>query len=163
MGMSRESATVDEIAAVYHARLPELCSVAAAILENTEEGRDAVQEAFARALRRRASFRGDGPLEAWLWRIVVNTARSRRRMIAPACPVRDEEGVVGTDVAPAAEIRSLLALLPERQRLVVFLRYYADLDYRTIADVLAISPGTVGATLTAGLASLRRRLEEVPA
>jgi RNA polymerase sigma-70 factor (ECF subfamily) len=160
--MGRESATAEEIAAVYHARLPELCSVAAAILQDTEEGRDAVQEAFALALRRRASFRGDGALEAWLWRIVVNTARSRRRVIAPALPAPDEEDL-GTDGAPAAEVRSLLASLPERQRLVVFLRYYADLDYRTIAEVLAISPGTVGATLTAGLASLRRRLEEVPA
>jgi RNA polymerase sigma factor (sigma-70 family) len=37
--------------------------------------------------------------------------------------------------------------LPERQRLALFLRYYADLDYATIAQALAISGGTVGATL----------------
>jgi DNA-directed RNA polymerase specialized sigma24 family protein len=36
--------------------------------------RDVVQEAFATAVRKRRSFRGDGPLEAWGWRIVLDTA-----------------------------------------------------------------------------------------
>jgi len=37
-------------------------------------GEDAVQEAFAKALRKRRSFRSRGTLEAWVWRIVLNTA-----------------------------------------------------------------------------------------
>jgi DNA-directed RNA polymerase specialized sigma24 family protein len=45
------------------------------------------------------------------------------------------------------------------RRLVVFLRYYADLDYSTIAEVLTISSGTVGATLTSARAALARALE----
>jgi DNA-directed RNA polymerase specialized sigma24 family protein len=45
---------------------------------------------------------------------------------------------------------------------VLFLRYYADLDYRRIAEVLEIRPGTVGATLNQAHAALRRLLEEVP-
>ena len=49
-----------------------------------------------------------------------------------------------------------VAALPERQRLAVFLRYYADLDYRAIATALAIEPGTVSATLNSAHASLRR-------
>jgi RNA polymerase sigma factor (sigma-70 family) len=52
--------------------------------------------------------------------------------------------------------------LPERQRLALFLRYYADLDYRTIADTLGIRPGTVAATLNAAHATLRSTLSEVP-
>jgi RNA polymerase sigma factor (sigma-70 family) len=51
--------------------------------------------------------------------------------------------------------------LPERQRLALFLRYYADLDYAAIADVLGVRPGTVAATLNAAHTTLRRRLEEV--
>ena len=50
--------------------------------------------------------------------------------------------------------------LPERQRLVVFLRYYADLDYRTIGQAAGIASGTVAATLSAAHASLRLDLEE---
>ena len=53
--------------------------------------------------------------------------------------------------------------LPERQRAVVFLRYWADLDYQSIADALEIEVGTVSATLSAAHSSLRRLLqEEVP-
>jgi RNA polymerase sigma factor (sigma-70 family) len=51
--------------------------------------------------------------------------------------------------------------LPERQRLALFLRYYADLDYRSIADVLGVEVGTVSATLSAAHSSLRRALSEV--
>jgi RNA polymerase sigma factor (sigma-70 family) len=51
--------------------------------------------------------------------------------------------------------------LPERQRLALFLRYYADLDYAAIAAALGISPGTVGALLHTARTSLRRTLEEV--
>ena len=51
--------------------------------------------------------------------------------------------------------------LPERQREALFLRYYADLDYVTIADALGISSGTVGATLSQARESLRKVLEEV--
>lgn len=56
--------------------------------------------------------------------------------------------------------RELIAGLPERQRMVLFLRYFADMTYDAIAETLEISPGTVGATLNAAHASLRGRLEE---
>jgi hypothetical protein len=45
-------------------------------------------------------------------------------------------------------LRVWIAALPDRQREVLFLRYYADLDYRTVADVLGIAVGTVSATLS---------------
>jgi len=56
----------------------------------------------------------------------------------------------------------LIVSLPERQRLALFLRYYADLDYRSIAEVLGVEIGTVGATLNKAHAALRQQLEEVP-
>lgn len=55
----------------------------------------------------------------------------------------------------------MIARLPERQRLTVFLRYYADLDYRTIAEVLEVELGTVSAALAAAHAALRRSILEV--
>ena len=58
-----------------------------------------------------------------------------------------------------AELRAALALLPERQRTAVFLRYYADLDYAAIGEALGITSGTVAATLNAAHAALRTRLE----
>ena len=58
-------------------------------------------------------------------------------------------------------VRVWIAGLPERQRLAVYLRYYADLDYRAIAAVLEVELGTVSATLSAAHRSLRKNLEEV--
>lgn len=40
-------------------------------------GKDAVQEGFAQAVKKRASFKGDAPLEASVWRIVINEAPSK--------------------------------------------------------------------------------------
>jgi RNA polymerase sigma factor (sigma-70 family) len=54
-----------------------------------------------------------------------------------------------------------VAALPERQRDAIFLRYYADLEYRQIALVLGVEVGTVSATLAAAHQALRERLEEV--
>ena len=62
-------------------------------------------------------------------------------------------------IATRAEDLGLpLGLLTERQREVLFLHYYADLDYTTIAQALGISSGTVGATLSAARQTLRGAL-----
>jgi RNA polymerase sigma factor (sigma-70 family) len=58
-------------------------------------------------------------------------------------------------------VRTWIAALPERQRLAVFLRYYADLDYRAIAAALEIEVGTVSATLASAHSALRKQLGEV--
>jgi RNA polymerase sigma factor (sigma-70 family) len=62
---------------------------------------------------------------------------------------------------PDATVRAWVAALPERQRLAIFLRYFADLDYRSIAAVLEVEVGTVSATLAAAHAALRRSFQEV--
>jgi DNA-directed RNA polymerase specialized sigma24 family protein len=46
----------------------------ATITGSYETARDLVQEAFARILRKRRAFRGEGSLEAWVWKIAVRTA-----------------------------------------------------------------------------------------
>ncbi|MEP6812856.1 MAG: sigma-70 family RNA polymerase sigma factor [Actinomycetota bacterium] len=144
----------DQLEALYRTRLPEFRRVAAAIAGDRELGCDAVQEAFAKAVRSARSFGGSGSLEAWVWRIVVNAARDARRR-RPVLAEPREHAQNGN--APALP----LELLTERQREIVFLHYYADLDYAAIANALAISPGTVGATLTAARLTLRGALQEV--
>jgi RNA polymerase sigma factor (sigma-70 family) len=152
----RRGATLEEIEAVYRRRLPEFRRVAAAIAGDRERGRDAVQEAFVSAVRARETFRAEAPLEAWLWRIVVRSANAARRDDAlPASPSPN-----GHPQEPDRELRATVALLPERERLVLFLRYYADLDYATIAELTGITSGTVGATLNSARQRLRSLLAE---
>ena len=145
---------------LYRSRFDVFARVAASVTGDSERARDAVQEAFATAVRKRRSFRGEGPLEAWVWRIVLNAARSDVRRGVPATHY-DEQAPVNGRPEHQAELRAVLAVLPERQRTAVFLRYYADLDYAAIGEALGIATGTVAATLNAAHAALRNRLEEV--
>lgn len=149
---------LESIEALYRARFGHFVNVARAIVGDPEAAVDVVQDAFADVIRARATFRSEGPLEAWVWRSVVNRARGHLRHRA-----RSSDPFLVADVAPreVSEIAPLIASLPERQRLVVFLRYYADLDYRTIASVLGVEIGTVSATLFAARTAVRRSLVEV--
>lgn len=130
--------------------------VASAIAGGPEAGQDAVQEGLARALASTHGFRRAGSVEAWLWKVVVNAARNARRS-----GQRMVELDAGTEVEADPRddaVRAAVAALPERQREVLFLRYYADLDYASIAAALEIRRGTVSATLNQAHASLRRLL-----
>jgi len=157
----RADRRLHEIEALYRERLPHFVRVAVAIVGDGERARDAVQEAFARCVRGRRGFRGEARLETWVWRAVVNAAYNARGRSAPVLldvePAGRENGY---EADLPSDLPLLLALLPERQRLAVFLRYYADLDYRAIATALEIRTGTVSATLHAAHAALRQALEQ---
>jgi RNA polymerase sigma-70 factor (ECF subfamily) len=141
---------------VYRARFGAFVRVARAITGDNELAADAVHDAFVQAVRNRRRFRGEGPVDAWVWRMVVNAAKKRVRRY----------DAVPLDVGDAPQngfgdpVRAAVAALPERQRLTLFLRYYADLDYEAIAAALGVAPGTVGATLNAAHAALRSSLRE---
>jgi RNA polymerase sigma factor (sigma-70 family) len=156
--------TAAALAELYESRYHRLLRVVEAIVGDPELAQDTVQEAFARVLRSRRAFRGEGSLEGWVWRTVINTARNARRDRRPAhaelADIVERPATANGDV-PDERLRVLIAGLPERQRLVLFLRYYADLEYEQIAAALEIKPGTVGATLTHAHNALGRLLQEV--
>lgn len=152
--------TAQAIEELYRGRYAAYRSGVAAISGSYEAAHDVVQEAFAQALRDREQFRGEGSLEAWVWRIVFRIAlrdRQRRR--------RDSklEELVATAPTPMPErdpqLAEALRRLPPRERLVVFLRYFADLSYADVASLLEISEGTVAATLAHAHTDLLMRLE----
>lgn len=159
------AARLEEIERLYRIRLADFLRVAAMICGDRETARDAVHDAFVNLVRARGGYRGEGTVEAWAWRAVVNSARKHRRnphVVAlaeapePLAPSSNGRHRSESD----DRFRLAVSLLPERQRLVLFLRYYADLDYRAIAEALDIRPGTVAATLNAAHAALRRTLQE---
>lgn len=120
-----------------------------------------MQEAFGNALRKRKSFRGEGTLEAWLWRLVVNQARDELRATRRA-PVPVLLSPNGSTTHEDARLAAAIAALPERQRLAVFLRYYADLDYASVAKALGVTNGTIAAALNAAHHNLHKTLQEAP-
>jgi RNA polymerase sigma-70 factor, ECF subfamily len=98
-------------------------------------------------LRDRGQFRGDGPLAAWVWRIAVRVAFESRRNGRELTldELVAEASVPSPERDPA--LAEALKGLPPRRRLIVFLRYFADLSYAEIASLCGVSEGTVAATL----------------
>lgn len=161
--MAARGATVEALESLYRADLPRFVRAAAAIVGDEAAARDAVQEAFVQAVRKPASFKFEAPLEAWVWRIVVNEALALRRSRGSDFESASESATTpSTNHVPEHDsaVRAWVAALPERQRLAVFLRYFADLDYQSIAVALEVEVGTVSATLATAHAALRRSYEE---
>ena len=157
----RREATAATIEAAYRAHATEFLRVATAIAGSREGGRDAVQEALTRAFARRGTFRGSGTVEAWLWKAVVNAARNVRARSPLFAEDSEADAAAGeADDERRDAVRMAVAALPERQRHALFLRYYADLDYASIAAALGIRRGTVSATLNHAHEALRAALGE---
>jgi RNA polymerase sigma-70 factor (ECF subfamily) len=147
----------EAIERLYRARYVAFRNGIATVTGSYESARDVVQEAFARAWRERAQFRGEGSLESWVWRIAFRTAlETRRNGHAPMSAEAFDPVVVEPERDP--ELEAALRSLPPRKRLVVFLRYFADLSYAEIAETCGISEGTVAATLAQARASLLEEL-----
>lgn len=152
----------DQLSELYRAERALMVRFAAAALGETEAAQDAVNEAFAKALLRASSLREAASLRAWVWAILVNETKSRRRVRHRTVTLGDAVDEVAASPSPHVDddIRRQLRRLPKRQRTILFLRHYGDLSNVEIGHVLGISPGTVGATLHQGHQNLRRILEE---
>jgi len=154
-----EDGVLAAIEASYRSDFHSFVRVAAALTGDVHTGLDVVQEAFSAAVKTRLSFRAEGPIEAWLWSIVLNKARTAQRSTRQRRRLEQlaqaEEPVDSPNDLAQESLRARVAALPERQRQVVFLRYYADMDYRAIAEALGVATGTVSATLSAAHAALR--------
>jgi RNA polymerase sigma-70 factor, ECF subfamily len=142
---------------LYRDRYTTFRDVLAGTVGSHDLARDVVQEAFARAVRERRRFRGEGSLEAWVWKIAVNVALKERRSLARQREFAAEPGADADHSDPA--VRDAVLALPPRRRLVIFLRYFADLSYREIAEIVGVSEGTVAATLSQAHRELAKRLE----
>jgi RNA polymerase sigma-70 factor (ECF subfamily) len=151
------AASVAQLEELYRTRFTVFRNGVAGVAGGVEPAREIVQEAFARALQQRRRYRGEGSLEAWVWRIAVNCALKARRDLRESW--EEAPDVLAPDVAPVdGDLRAALRALPPRRRLVVFLRYFADLPYAEIARICGVSEGTVAATLSQSHAELRHHL-----
>lgn len=141
------------------------------ILRNRADAEEAVQDAFLRAWRFRASMPGGAAVRPWLYRVVVNTCCSKLRSEAGHRGHRAGDEALESLASPlpgpeqAQEIAELtnallgaLANLPEHLRVPVVLRYYAGLNEREIATAIRRRPGTVKSRLH----EARRRLAAEP-
>jgi RNA polymerase sigma-70 factor, ECF subfamily len=130
------------------------------LLGSRADAEEAVQEAFLRAWRFRASLGTGSNLQAWLYRVVVNTCCSKLRQEIPHRERRSDaaqlEGLASTAALPeeavwqaevSRDVLQALHDLPLHLRVTVVLRYYANLSEREIAVAIGRRPGTVKSRL----------------
>jgi RNA polymerase sigma-70 factor (sigma-E family) len=161
--------TPDQAVTVLHAaHYRGLVRTAALLLHRTDLAEEVVQDAFVGLHRRWGRLRDPERAVAYLRQSTVNGARSAGRRMATAQRKQPalEAGLTAVPdpaggVAERESVLQALATLPQRQREVLVLRYYADLSEAAIAEALGISPGTVKAHASRGLAALRPTLEQV--
>jgi RNA polymerase sigma-70 factor (ECF subfamily) len=136
------------------------------ILADAREAEDATQDALMRAWRQRRSLRRLESAQAWFDRILVNVCRDRLRRRRPS--VRWTDVDTGTPSAAAdpfaamlardALLRALSTLSPDH-RIVLVLRFWADLPIEAIAERLRVPAGTAKSRLHYATQALRAALE----
>jgi RNA polymerase sigma-70 factor (ECF subfamily) len=144
---------------LYRARYSRFLNTLLTVTGSRDRAHDAVQETFARAYAARANWRGESSLETWVWRIGIRTALGLRGDVETA---RLNGSFDPALVDPQRDplLADALRALPPKRRLVVFLRYFADLSYADIARICGTTEGTVAATLAQARESLRDALVE---
>jgi RNA polymerase sigma-70 factor (sigma-E family) len=150
---------------LYQARRLAMVRLAAFLVGDVHVAEDVVQDAFAGLHAHWWRLRDEHAAEGYLRRAVVNRSRSVLRRLRTArgysWPVAAEEAGADATVLAADEhhrLRRALGQLPRRQREVLVLRYWADLNVAEIADAMGISDGTVKSTASRAVRALESAL-----
>jgi RNA polymerase sigma-70 factor (ECF subfamily) len=161
-----QSATDEVFAALTRRHVDGAYRLAWAILRDNSEADDATQDAFALAWRKRSSLRDADRFDAWFGRILVNVCRDRLRSsrAGRVRPLEEAPELAVGDSAASASDRDAVGRALDRldadHRIVVILRYWADLQVDEIGVRLGIPAGTVKSRLHSALKTLRPRLED---
>ena len=153
-----------------------LYGTAVRLTRDGDAARDLVQDTYVKALRAQGRFQPGSNLKAWLYTILHNTWRNRRRDGARARVSFDSEtvdsaadagrpGAVETTTPETllladvldADLQAALDRLPEAYREAVWLRDVEDLSYQEIAEALSVPIGTVMSRISRG----RRQLHDL--
>lgn len=143
-------------------------------LRDTEEARDATQEAFFKAYRSLRTFRPGAKFSTWIFAITYHGCcdrlARRKRYSNDELPERADSGPGPEQTAialdEAARLRAAIEALPEKYRTVITLYHLQGKQYEEIAEVLGLPMGTVKTHLFRAKEQLRRllgaRTTEVP-
>jgi RNA polymerase sigma-70 factor, ECF subfamily len=152
--------------ALAAAALPRLWSIARRVLTDHDAAEDAVQDCLVRAWRDLRALRDADRFDAWLYRLLINACRDRKR-IAPrvgVMPIDDLPDLVAPgDAMAGADLRDELSRafrgLSMEHRAALVLHHYVGLRAREMAVVLGIPEGTVVSRLHYASAAMRTELE----
>lgn len=143
------------------AMIPALRRYARALTRDADIADDLVQDTLVRALRAERLFHG-GDIRSWLYTILTNLNRNRRRSLARRplhAPLSEEEaGANGTE-AEGRDIERALAGLVEEQRSALLLVMLEGLSYREVAEIQGVPIGTVMSRLARARAHIKASID----
>jgi len=133
-----------------------LFAIAYGILQNREEAEDVVQDALIKAWKMRWRVRDPEKFPAWLSMIARHRAHDvfRKRRPTPFThePIDTNRANTLDTTATDQQLHSALATLPELHRAALTLRYFEEMDYRTIENTLGLTNGALRGILGRALA-----------
>ena len=139
-----------------------LFAIAYGILQSREEAEDVVQDSLVKAWKRRWRVRDPEKFPAWLATVTRHKAHDvfRKRRTVPLSEQLTEsiEPERTNTSALDQRLHAALAALPELHRTALVLRYFEEMDYRTIENSLGLSNGALRGILGRALTSMRKRL-----
>jgi RNA polymerase sigma-70 factor (ECF subfamily) len=158
---SGDSSAFNEIVTAHQTAIYRL---AYRLTGNAEDAKDLTQEAFIRAYRGLAKFRGQSGLKTWLYQITLNLGASWRRNPRrgevsleetgePASGEREDDGL-------AEAVRHAVASLPYKQRAAFVMHHYEGFKHDEIAAATGRSAGSVKANYFHAVRKLREQLKE---
>lgn len=137
------------------------------MLGESSEAEDALQEIFVQVYKSLSGFDpGKAAFTTWLYRITFNYCLNHRRKKRPfTLPLEELSPALksefpGAQLAEEEIIQLAIGKLTDKQRAVVILRYFWDLPYAEIAQILNVPLGTVKSRIDLALKTLRKVLEE---
>jgi RNA polymerase sigma-70 factor (ECF subfamily) len=137
------------------------------MLGESAEAEDALQEIFLQVYKSLSGFDpGKAKFTTWLYRVTFNYCLNHRRKKRTLTLPLDEISPALKSEFPGAELaeeeilQHAIGKLTDRQRAVVILRYFWDLPYAEIAQILDVPLGTVKSRLDLALKTLRKVVEE---
>lgn len=166
----RQTSNEERFAVLFHQYKNLVYRTAYLILGDADEAEDALQEVFFQVYKALPTFDpAKGAFTTWLHRITVNRCLSRQRKHRLSSVPLDRAAPSSFAGSPTDSrsledeevLRQALGRLSEKLRAVVVLRYYLDLSYAEIAQVLDIPVGTVKSRLDLALRTLRRELDSL--
>jgi RNA polymerase sigma-70 factor (ECF subfamily) len=145
-------------------------------LKTHDDADDAAQEAFIKAITSLNKFRGDSSLKTWLYRITVNVCKNylRKKKLTSMFRGYDDQPDAYIDIPDAApdplgevernefrqEFFKALAKLPDKQRETFALKYFEEMKYEEISDMLGTSVGGLKANYYQAVRKLANYLKD---
>ena len=153
----------DDFAAYAAASIPSLRRLALLLCRNWHDADDLVQTALSKLCQHWYRAAAADSTDAYVRAILVREfVRGRRTAWARRVRVTDQPPEIrapAADLDAVADLQAAMTVLAPRQRAVLVLRYYCDLDVTQTAQALGCTPGTIKSQTAKALATLRRTLE----